>query len=137
MERNHFTLTLAVFVALLFCAHNAAYTQQPVISYQGILTDASGNTVADGSYSLQLSLYNVQSGGSALWTETQHVDVADGLYNCMLGTVKPLTLPFTSTYWLGIRINGGTELTPRTQLAPVDCQTHLLIAHAASCPPFT
>ena len=128
MERNHFTLTLAVFVALLFCAHNAAYTQQPVISYQGILTDASGNTVADGSYSLQLSLYNVQSGGSALWTETQHVDVADGLYNCMLGTVKPLTLPFTSTYWLGIRINGGTELTPRTQLAMAPYAMHALTA---------
>ncbi|MAT39012.1 MAG: hypothetical protein CL946_05345 [Ectothiorhodospiraceae bacterium] len=112
----------------LVISGSALYAQAPVISYQGILTDASGNTVADGSYSLQLSLYNIQSGGSALWTETQQVEVVNGLYNCMLGTVKPLTLPFTSTYWLGIRINGGTEFAPRTQLAMAPYAMHALTA---------
>ena len=116
MKRFHFTPTLAVIVALLFCAHNAAYTQQPVISYQGILTDAQGDIVQDGPYDLHFSLYNVSLGGVALWTETQTVETSDGVYGCMLGEVSPITLPFDEQYWLGIRVGSNPEMTPRTKL---------------------
>jgi hypothetical protein len=42
----------------------------PQINFQGKLTDASGNAVADGPQDIVYKLYTVPSGGSALWTET-------------------------------------------------------------------
>jgi len=86
------------------------------ISYQGILTDANGKTVPDGNYNLAFKLYDAASGGSALWTENQSAAVAHGIFNVILGSVNPLTLPFDIQYWLGVTVEGGTELLPRIQL---------------------
>ncbi len=47
--------------------------------------------------------------------ETQSVDVKDGVFNVILGTVTPLNISFDKQYWLGISIS-GTELEPRVEL---------------------
>jgi len=51
-----------------------------------------------------------------LWQETQQVDVANGLFNVILGSSNPLNLPFDKPYWLGSTIGTDTELQPRTPL---------------------
>ncbi|MFZ0389146.1 MAG: hypothetical protein WAN36_01710 [Calditrichia bacterium] len=86
------------------------------ISYQGLLTDGSGVAVPDGTYNLTCRIYPAASGGNALWTETQSVTTEKGVFNTILGSVNPLSLPFNQKYWLGISIDGGTELTPRIEL---------------------
>lgn len=85
---------------------------------QGVLRDPLGKTVADGSYSMTFRLYTTATGGSAVWTETQgSVSVLHGVYNAELGTVTALTdVAFNTTYYLGLSINGGTELEPRFKL---------------------
>ena len=87
------------------------------MSYQGKLTDGSGNAVADGNYSLTFNIYDVSAGGSALWTET-HGDVAtvNGIFNVILGSDTLLDIAFDKQYWLGIKVGGGAELTPRIKL---------------------
>ncbi len=114
----------AIYLVALICmlVMRVSWAEIPeTISYQGVLTDAGGTAVADGDYSLTFSIYNVDTNGTALWTETHaSVTVADGIFSVILGSVdpgvNPLDIPFDQQYWLGIAVNAGAELTPRIQL---------------------
>jgi hypothetical protein len=86
------------------------------ISYQGVLTDGAGTPVADGSYDLTFKIYAVASGGTEIWTETQTVSVAGGIFSAILGSLNPLGIPFDAKYWLGVAVNGGAEFAPRREL---------------------
>ncbi len=109
-----------ILIALLCSVNGFILAQVPqTMSYQGVLTDADGNAVADGNYDLTLALYNAASGGTAQWMETQSVAVVNGVFNIILGSVSPLELPFDTAYWLGIQIGTDDELQPRTELTAV------------------
>jgi len=102
---------------LTFILASFLYAQIPqTISYQGVLTDASGNPVPDGNYNLGFKLYDAAIGGTALWSESQSKTITNGMVDVILGSVNPLNLPFDKTYWVGISINQGPELSPRIQL---------------------
>ncbi|MGD9101698.1 MAG: hypothetical protein PVF45_14550, partial [Anaerolineae bacterium] len=63
----------------------------PLLQYQGRLSDPStGEPVADDTYSMVFSLYDVDSGGSPLWTETKDVTVQGGLFSTALGDTATL-----------------------------------------------
>ncbi len=104
---------------LLFAAGFAGQAQaqiNPTLSIQGILKRANGAAVEDGAYNMVFKLYTTETGGTALWTETQSgVEVSNGIYSTVLGVVTPLTLPFDQLYYLGVSV-GSTELTPRILL---------------------
>ena len=105
---------------LLFSAMHLLWGQVPhTMNYQGILTDNSGTIVTDGSYNLTFKLYDVQSSGNALWTETQSVNVSSGIFNVILGSTNSLNLPFDKPYYVGVTVGTGIELTPRIQLTSV------------------
>jgi hypothetical protein len=87
------------------------------IAFQGFLTDLAGVPLT-GSVSLDLALYNAATGGAAVWSEQQAgVPVTDGVFRVSLGSVTVLDpADFDGTpLWLGIRVNGGTEMA-RTEL---------------------
>ncbi|MBM2815382.1 MAG: C-terminal target protein [Ignavibacteria bacterium] len=86
------------------------------LTFQGVITDNSGNYLSSGNYSLTFRIYNVSEGGSVLWNETQTVALDNGLFNIYLGSVNPLNLPFNTSYYLGITVAEGNELSPRTPL---------------------
>jgi hypothetical protein len=88
------------------------------MNYQGFLEEGSGP--ASGTKSMAFSLYDTESGGTALWTETRSVDVGDnGLFSVTLGEVNPIDgLDFTETYYLEIEVEGET-MTPREALSSV------------------
>ena len=104
---------------LLFVAGFAGQAQaqiNPTLSIQGILKRANGAAVEDGAYNMVFKLYTTETGGTALWNETQSgVEVSNGIYSTVLGVVTPLTLPFDQLYYLGVSV-GSTELTPRILL---------------------
>ena len=129
-KRNSILLHVVAMVAtaLLFVQGNSVLAQNRTISYQGVLTDASGALMPDGNYSIEFALYNVPSGGLALWTETQNVPVKDGVFDVYLGTVRPLALPFDEQYWLGTAVDGATELRPRAMLGMAPYAFHALKA---------
>lgn len=103
-----------VLTGVIVLAAVAAWSSVPsLISYQGVLTDGAGTAVPNGSYSITFSLYDVDTGGAALWTETKSVFVTGGIFNVTLGTQTSLNLPFDTTYWLGVSVDGGDELVPR------------------------
>jgi hypothetical protein len=85
------------------------------LSYQGVLRGADGDLVADGSYSLTFKLYD--EADTELWSDAQPaVPVVKGIFNAILGSVMPLTLPFDEPYFLGVTVGAGDELTPRIPL---------------------
>lgn len=108
--------TVVVLSLILACCTAASGSVPQTLSYQGVLRDGSGNTVSDGAYDLTFRLYDVESGGSALWTESQSVSVVDGIFNVILGDVVALTVPFDVPYWLGTSVEAESELSPRVEL---------------------
>ncbi|MFQ5604610.1 MAG: tail fiber domain-containing protein [bacterium] len=108
--------SIPLFVAFLLSA-SVSWGQIPqTISYQGVLTDASGNVVADGNYQLTFRLYDSESSGTSLWSEIQTLTTTNGLFNTVLGNVTSIDLPFDRQYWLGISVGQDSELKPRIKL---------------------
>jgi hypothetical protein len=109
--------TFLSIALMLILAASLSLAQVPrTISYQGVLTDASGTVVPDGNYSLTFKLYDVATGGTPLWTEVQSVEVSKGIFSVILGSVAPLNLPFNKPYYLGVTVGTGAELSPRIPL---------------------
>jgi len=107
---------LSIALTLILAASLSLAQVPKTISYQGVLTDASGTVVPDGNYNLTFRLYDVATGGTALWAEGQLVAVSKGIFNVILGSVAPLNLPFNKPYYLGVTVGAGTELSPRIAL---------------------
>ena len=114
--RELWWVTLLLFSATLVVVSVAGAQVPTTMSYQGILTDASGTIVADGNYSLSFKLYDAATGGVALWSEQQSVATTKGVFSVILGKVNALALSFNKTYWLGMTVGGELEMTPRVQL---------------------
>ena len=115
-----------VCVALvLFGAVSFSSAQfNPVINYQGKLTDATGVAVTDGTYEIEFNLYTQAVGGVAIWTETldgaDEVQVTNGLFSVMLGSTTPLTtVDFNQTLYLGVTVEADSEMSPRKVLGAV------------------
>ncbi len=106
---------LSILLVLVMVSFAMAQIPQ-TMSYQGVLTGADGNPVADGAVSLTFKLYDVAADGAALWEEAQNIEVRNGIFNAILGSVTTLNLPFDKQYWLGIAVGQDAEMTPRIAL---------------------
>jgi hypothetical protein len=108
---------IAALCALLsvIAAGLAAAAVPQTMSYQGLLEDAGGTVVPNGTYGVTFRIYDVPSGGSPLWSEGQSVEVRDGVFSAVLGTVTALMLEFDTTYWISIQVGATPEL-PRVRL---------------------
>jgi len=91
-----------------------------IIDFNGRLTDSSGNAV-NSSVAITFNLYDVETSGTALWTETQNVDVVDGLFNAKLGSITPIDVNIidSSELWIGISVETDDEMLPRTKIGSV------------------
>jgi hypothetical protein len=93
------------------------------INFSGTLTDANGNPLS-GPISIRFSLYQNQTGGSALWAEMQNVQLDNnGQYSVRLGVTPGHELPadlFVSgqARWLGIEPQAQPK-QPRVMLLSV------------------
>jgi hypothetical protein len=110
----------------------AAQAEMPsTLSYQGVLKDAVGNPVPDGSYAMSFALYDVPSGGEPYWMEENSVSVSGGIFNVILGKLSSMSdVSFDTPYWLGIRFVGSSEMTPRVELTAAPYAFHAAYADA-------
>lgn len=111
---NKFFKLLSTGLCLLFFAVQTH--AQTNLSVQGTVQNFDGSAVDNGNYDITFKLYAVETGGTAVWSETQSVRVTGGVYSVLLGEVTPLTAAFDQTYYLGITLPGGPELFPRSRL---------------------
>lgn len=111
--------TMATVVLMIVAT--AAHAQvPPIINYQGQLLDGSGKP-ANGNFTIVFSIFDVVSGGTALYTETQSLTVTNGLFSALIGSVTPIPLTLFDSgpnRWLEITAN-GTVLSPRRQFGSV------------------
>ncbi len=109
---------LAFFIIIsAIVTATAATAQIPrTVNYQGVLTDNAGSVVPDGTYDLTFNIYTVPTGGSSIWNCTETVTVTKGIFSAVLGESCVLDPSFNAQYYLGISVEGETELTPRTAL---------------------
>jgi hypothetical protein len=88
------------------------------ISFQGALTGAGGQPLANGNYDLTFKFYDVPNGGAALATSSvPNVPVTGGIAS----TPIPVDAAWFNgqTRHLGIAISGGTELSTRVLVTAV------------------
>ena len=111
-------LLVAGLLSSAWWAPDQAHAAVPnVLAFQGVLTDDLGDPLADDNYSLTFRIYDVASGGTALWTETlASVTVSGGQFGVTLGETTPVALPFDEPYWLGVQVEAESEIVPRTPL---------------------
>jgi hypothetical protein len=104
---------------LLPCVFSAGtLAGQAILSIQGSIQNSSGVSLPDGNYPLTFRLYESESGGTAVWSETQPlVSVSGGLYSTSLGLTTPLTAAFNKPYFLGVSVRESPEITPRARLS--------------------
>src|SRR4029078_1041994 len=63
-----------------------------VLPFQGRLSDANGNSVADGARVVQFKIYDAPVGGRAVWNgEVQNLSINAGLVSTLLGTKASLS----------------------------------------------
>lgn len=104
-------------LVLVFLQLTASAAQVRLISYQGHLANQDGVPIT-GTVSLVLSLYDVGTGGTPLWTENQAVPVSSGIFSVQLGAVTPLpaALFLQDSLFLGVKVGADAEMTPRQRL---------------------
>ena len=98
------------------------------ISYKGFLVDASGDPLeptAPRNHTIVFRIYEVLLGGAPLWSEQQTVTIDNGVFSVLLGAGTEVgseshNLLHTvfqgsnaSDRYVGITVDGGTELAPR------------------------
>jgi hypothetical protein len=125
-------MTLLGVLAMVAALPTTAIGEVPhQISYQGYITDGLGNPL-DGEYWFLFSIYDVPTGGTALWYENPHVRVMNGVYNVHLG-LNPLGNPFPEGLfdgqrWLGVAVESDPEMVPRQLLTSTSFSKRAAVA---------
>jgi len=115
---------ISTVVFLIIAIASLSYAEVPkLINYQGHLTDKGGNPIT-GNSNITFRIYDAESGGSILWSETQiGVSAKNGIFNVLLGSATVGGIPesvFSATNrWLGIIVGNDSEMSPRQQLMSV------------------
>ncbi len=109
--------TLFAMIALVNLAHAVVPELIPV---QGVLTDDQ-DVAIDGATDLTFGIFAAETGGAALWSETQTgVDVNDGFFTAYLGdstAIDASVLLAETELWLEITVD--SEALSRVQLGSV------------------
>ena len=116
-------LSLSLSLAQLTVAQTTTETASALprlVRFGGTVKDLNGNLLT-GVVGITFALYSEQTGGAALWLETQNVTAdSNGHYVALLGSTKPEGLPtelFTTEQarWVGVQVSGQAE-QPRVLL---------------------
>ena len=91
------------------------------INYQGLITDSDGDPIESATNSVAVNLYQVETGGTAVYTEsfTQVASDANGIYSIQIGGASlQSVLETNSELWLELIIN-EEALSPRQEIQSV------------------
>jgi hypothetical protein len=128
LKRNLYWCGLGL---ILLVVSSVAHGQTPdVIHYRGHLDVPTVVPAGTVQRELTFNLYEMEIGGSPIWTETQILDIYDGNFAAVLGSINSVTEElFASEYrYLGVQVGADPELTPRQRIAAVPYS--MVAAHA-------
>ncbi len=107
----------------------AGQTAARLLPFQGRLTDANGQAIADGARVVQFKVYDAPVGGRAVWNgEVHKLSVNDGLVSTVLGSKSDLgSVDFNRQVYLEITVDANADglvtpadppLLPRQSILP-------------------
>ncbi len=112
---------IQIFVLTLIVISATIRAEVPgTMNYQGRLTDAEGNPIADMPHNLTFRIYD--EANTILWEESHTITTTEGLFTVQLGSNgSPLTADIFgfAEGRLGITVDADPEITPRTKLGTV------------------
>jgi hypothetical protein len=120
----HRPFALPVLFVVLVAAASAQMPE--TMNYQVMLTNDADQPLANQAVGLVFRIYDVDVGGSPVWTEPRDVETnAIGVVSLVLGEVHPIALEFTGPLWLEVEVDGEI-LSPRRPLtsAPYARRAH-------------
>jgi hypothetical protein len=115
-------LVLLMTAFLMAAGLALAQSVPPLMNYQGHLTNAAGQPLPTGQYTLTFNVYNVPTGGTAVWGPQAIVaDVIDGYFNVVLSTDSTGNDSISTAFaaqprYVSIRVNAAAEILPRQQV---------------------
>lgn len=115
-----FSVTLVAAAAMWSLPARAAGAPN-TLTEQGRILDSSGNPVTK-TVSIVFSIYGTATGGTALWTETQSIQLDDGYFSTGLGAtnaINPNTVFNGTVRYLGVQVGSDPEMTPRQVIRSV------------------
>ncbi|MCK6476639.1 MAG: hypothetical protein L6Q35_07385 [Phycisphaerales bacterium] len=114
MKRKYAVVTMTCL--LISCSSAAAQ----ITSTNSISLQAALSGVPDGQVNLAVKFYDAQTGGNQVGSTIplNNVTVTGGIVSVPLSPVDP-TIFNGSTRYMGISVNGGVELAPRTLVTSV------------------
>jgi hypothetical protein len=84
------------------------------MNYQVMLTDAENNP-QPGTHSLVFRIFDDESGGAELWSETQTLEAnSTGVISAIMGSETPIAVSLPDSCWLEVQVDGEI-LTPRRE----------------------
>ncbi|MBU3911664.1 MAG: hypothetical protein KKD90_03670 [Candidatus Omnitrophica bacterium] len=108
---------MAIIAVGILCFTALTYAAIPrVINYQGKFTDKDDNPLS-GNYLVTFRFYDTATEGKFIWEEGHILALKNGVFNALLGSIKPLEIDFDKDLWLGIEIASDGEMSPRIKLA--------------------
>ncbi len=114
---------IGIFVAQSAIAQSPGESDVPrTISYQGMVSSATGARFPSGDYAVTVRLYADEHGREVLWEGKYTTTVENGLLNLELGSGDyplPEASAMDRSLWIGIQVGEGPEMTPRTRLSAV------------------
>lgn len=128
-------MTQKLLFALLFLSiSTTSFAQAPrTISYQGYLTTKTGAPIPDGQHILFLTLYTSPTGSTILYSKSDTLMTSNGYFNTYLDAI-PTSVTFDAPVYLGVAVDGSSELTPRSLLTGAP---YTLAAPTAATPAVT
>ena len=122
-----------LLTALLLAAVLPAAAQ---MNYQGRLTDAIGNPLADGQQTLEFSLWTAATGGDQVWgpysldgsAGKPKADLVSGRFNVVIGAADPanrqLQDSFAGPRFIQIKVGTNAAISPRQQILAAPTALH-------------
>jgi hypothetical protein len=130
---------LAMILGLFIMAASLGAQLPQIISYQGRLTDDTGQPI-DGAKLIKFKIYGSESGNDSLWSSGyQVVQIENGLFKYELGANVPFPPDLFTTdaaRYLGITIDTDAELDTRTQFIAVPYALHAQQADSIAGAPY-
>ena len=81
---------MILLLTAALCSAGAYATVPQMINYQGYLTNSGGAPI-NTPVAITVRLYDAATAGTLKWSEIQpSVEVTDGVFNVVLGSVTPL-----------------------------------------------
>lgn len=124
--RSSFSVTVIASLLALTAPVVIAAAQNGLLQYQARLLDPDTGHPLDGEFTMMFALYDIDEGGTPLWTETKSVEAVNGLVHTLLGdvTVLELTIFDGQPLWLGITVDADEEATPRQRITSAGYALH-------------